>query len=387
MEPQERILVRGVNWLGDAIMTTPALLRLREAKPEARIVLLTPTKLADLWQHHPAVDQTISVSPRETIWQVAKRLRTERFQTALILPNSVRAALEMWLADIPQRIGYARPWRNWLLTQAVTPPSGVVSMRKRSLSEIRQAIRGNLTPPAFPVGSHQLYHYLHLVRILGATSAPLAPQIMVSAEEIASVAAKFFPPPSTANSPWLLGLNAGAEYGPAKRWPVERFIATAIKVQQQTRCRWLVLGGPGDRDLAARLCEEIRQAGAYPAGPAASSPDAGALNLAGQTSLRELCVVLKACRLLLTNDTGPMHVAAAVGIPVVVPFGSTSPVLTGPGLPGDARHRLLRAVVPCAPCFQRVCPIDFRCMRNLDVDQVVSAVMSVLSQNDNPGAQ
>src|SRR5262249_6422148 len=103
----------------------------------------------------------------------------------------------------------------------------------------------------------------------------------------------------------------------------------------------------------------------------ASSP----INLAGKTSLRELCVLLKLCRVVLTNDSGPMHVAAAVGTPVVVPFGSTSPELTGPGLPGDIRHQLLTANAPCAPCYLRNCPIDFRCMTGISVKRVVDAVL------------
>jgi len=159
----------------------------------------------------------------------------------------------------------------------------------------------------------------------------------------------------------LLGLNPGAEYGPAKRWPVEKFIAAAQEIQRQTNCGCVILGGKGDQMLA----DEI--AGAVP----------GARNLAGKTSLRELMALLKLCRVLLTNDTGPMHVAAALGTPVVVPFGSTSPGLTGPGLPGDPRQRLLKSDAPCSPCFLRECPIDFRCMNGLSIERVVRAVRDV----------
>jgi heptosyltransferase-2 len=161
-------------------------------------------------------------------------------------------------------------------------------------------------------------------------------------------------------------LNPGAEYGPAKRWPPERFVAAAREIHQATACQWLILGGPADVSLAASIATEL--------GPSAGET----LNFAGRTNLRDLCAVLKACRVLLTNDTGPMHLAAAVGTPVVVPFGSTSPELTGPGLPGDSRHRLLRAVVPCSPCFRRQCPIDFRCMNSIQVEQVVAGVLESL---------
>ena len=109
-------------------------------------------------------------------------------------------------------------------------------------------------------------------------------------------------------------------------------------------------------------------------------------NVAGRTSLRELLALLARCRALLTNDTGPMHLAAALGVPVVVPFGSTSPELTGPGLPGDPRHRLIRANAPCAPCFLRECPIDFRCMNGISVEQVVQAAVETLTQENRSGS-
>ena len=164
----------------------------------------------------------------------------------------------------------------------------------------------------------------------------------------------------------LLGLNPGAEYGPAKRWPAERFAAVAREVSRKHgNCAWLAFGSAGDW-RALRVTSP-------------SSPADGVLNLAGKTSLRQLMALLKLCRVLLTNDPGPMHVAAALGTPVVVPFGSTSPELTGPGLPGDPRHQLLQSAAPCSPCFRRVCPIDFRCMTGISPDRVVEAVSDALT--------
>ena len=140
--PPRRILVRGTNWLGDAVMTTPALLRLREKFPAAHIALLTHAKLADLWQHHPAVNETISFAVGESVLGIAKRLRAGKFDLALVLPNSPRTALEVFLAGIPQRIGYARPWRNFFLTQTVAPRADAVKMHKRTAAEINQLIVG-----------------------------------------------------------------------------------------------------------------------------------------------------------------------------------------------------------------------------------------------------
>jgi heptosyltransferase II len=359
--PPRRILVRGVNWLGDAVMTTPALLRLREKFPAAHIALLTPKKLDGLWRQHPAVTEMISFAAGESVFAVAKKLRARKFDLALVLPNSPRSALETWLTGIPQRVGYARAWRNFFLTQAVAPCAGAVKMRKRSESEIRRLISQTPDPrPQTPDSSHQIHEYLHLAAALGANPGPLPPQLFVAPEEIADAKKKFGLEKITQP---VFGLNPGAEYGPAKRWPVERFIAAAREIQQRTNCAWLLFGGEGDAGIVNQIESAIR------------NPSSAIFNLAGKTSLRDLMSLLKLCRVLLTNDTGPMHVAAALGTSVVVPFGSTSPELTGPGLPGDARNRLLKSDAPCSPCFLRECPIDFRCLNGISVERVVAAVL------------
>jgi heptosyltransferase-2 len=367
LPPAPRILVRGTNWLGDAVMTTPALLRLREKFPQAHIALLTPDKLRDLWANHPAVNETISLSAGENVLAVGKKLRAGNFDLALVLPNSPRSAIETWLAGIPQRIGYARPWRTFFLTQTVPPRAGVVKMRKRSVAEIRKLVvadgsqRPNLVGGVLPnsATAHQIHEYLHLAAELGANPEPLGPQLVVTAEEVEFVKSEFNLDGRTHHSPFF-GLNAGAEYGPAKRWPMDKFITAAIEIQRRTNCTWILLGSHADRTLAEKIEQGI---------------NANVCNMAGQTSLRELMAVLKLCRVLLTNDSGPMHVAAALGTPVVVPFGSTSPELTGPGMPGDPRHRLLKSDAPCSPCFLRECPIDFRCMNGIGVERVVEAVL------------
>ena len=369
-----RILVRGVNWLGDAVMTTPALMRLREARPEARITLLTHEKLAGLWTRHPSIDTLLTFAKNESAWSVARKLRLGSFQSGLALPNSHRSALELWLAGIPRRIGCAAPARSWFLTQSVTRGSDFTRMRKRSRSEINRLNAAgpgdvSIVPSGGGSAAHQLNHYLRLAAALGANPEPLAPYLEVSGEEVETARQKFS---LRAGALWL-ALNPGAEYGPAKRWPRERFVEAAAQIQSRANCRWIVLGGANDAQLAATTAGEIGQLTARNSHPAP-------INLAGRTSLRELCAVLKACRLLLTNDTGPMHVAAAVGTPVVAIFGSTSPNLTGPGLPGDPRHHLLDSHAPCSPCFLRECPIDFRCMRGVPVERVANAVMSALDR-------
>jgi heptosyltransferase II len=360
----QRILVRGVNWLGDAVMTTPALLRLRERFPEAHITLLTPEKLRDLWLHHPAINEIITFGAGDGLFSVGRKLREGNFDLALVLPNSPRSALEVWLADIPQRVGCARPWRNCFLTQTVAPRADAVKMQRRSTDEIETLVADNsklkTQNSKLPPSAHQVHEYLHLVAALGANHEPLAPLLSIAPEEI-EAAKKKFALEKIAEP--IFGLNPGAEYGPAKRWPVERFIAAAREIQQKTKCTWILYGGNADTDTANYIASQLPFANSH------------LLNLAGQTSLRELMALLKSCRVLLTNDSGPMHVAAALGTPVVVPFGSTSPELTGPGLPDGPRHGLLKSDAPCSPCFRRTCPIDFRCMTGISVERIVEAVL------------
>ena len=364
-----RVLVRSTNWLGDAVMTTPALLRLRERFPDAQITLLAPEKLRDLWRHHPAVNETISFAPGESVFSVGKKLRPGKIDLALVLPNSPRSALEVWLAGIPRRIGHARPWRNFFLTTVVVPRAGSVKMQKRSVAEIRLLVAADVNRRVTSNGrvltnaatnTHQIHEYLHLVAALDASPEPLPPALFVMPDEIETAKNKFGLDKITQP---IFGLNPGAEYGPAKRWPAGKFIAAAKEIQQRTHCAWLIFGGRGDIELTGQIAAALH------------ASRFTFHDLSGKTSLRELMALLKLCRVLLTNDSGPMHVAAALGTPVVVPFGSTSPELTGPGLPGDSRHRLLKSDAPCSPCFLRECPIDFRCLNGITVERVVEAVL------------
>lgn len=359
-----RILVRGTNWLGDAVMTTPALLRLREKFPEAHIALLTPEKLKELWLNHSAVSEVISFAPDDGVFAVAKKLRAGGFDKALVLPNSPRSALEVFLAGIPKRIGYARPWRNFFLTQAIAPRPDAVKMHKRSVAEINELIRKNpesrIQNTEFPKSVHQSCEYLHLAAAMGARVEPLPTKLVVIPEEMAAAAKKFGL--DKISGP-VFGLNPGAEYGPAKRWPIERFIAAAKEIRQKTNCVWILFGGKNDMEFTNQIESALGSSTVF--------------NLAGKTSLRELMALLKRCQAFLTNDTGPMHVAAALGVTMVAIFGSTSPELTGPMSADESKLKIVRADASCSPCFLRECPIDFRCMNGIGVERVVKAVLNL----------
>lgn len=319
-----RLLIRATNWVGDTVMMMPAVTRLREEFPNAHIALLCPAKLRDLWRHNPHLNEVITEI-------------TGRFDTAYIFPNSFRSAYEAYRARIPRRIGYPGHWRSLLLTDTIPDFPGETPRYENIIVDgtlIRRKV--------FIATRHQVHRHLALT----GNSQPTAPRIWLGPDETTLRTKLLGDDPRP-----ILALNPGAEYGPAKRWPADRFTEVAEHIHTATNCRVVLLGGP--RDTAIPL-------------PSSS------LNLTGKTTLLELCVVLKAARVLLTNDTGPMHLAAALDVPQVALFGSTSPELTGPL---SDKAIVLREPVECAPCFLRECPIDFRCMTALTVERVAEAVL------------
>jgi heptosyltransferase-2 len=308
-----RIVVRSSNWLGDAVMTVPTVSAIKAGRPDARVTVLTKRKLAEFWQTVTAVDEVLSIEKGEGVWAVARKLRERRFEAAILLPNSPRSGLEAWLAGIPRRVGYARPWRTWCLNQIIPEQAKAGPVR------------------------HQSKHYLCIADRIGANLKDAV-----------------FTPQKHSPKGRLMGLCPGAEYGSAKRWP--RFAEAAKALSDRHGWRWLILGTGKDREVAREIVELV---GAY------------AIDLTGQTTLAELMEMLGRCELLLTNDTGTMHLAAYLGVPTVAVFGSTEPALTGPL---GSRHTVIRRHVECSPCFLRECPIDFRCMREVTVEEVTAAV-------------
>jgi len=343
-----RILVRATNWVGDSVMSMPAVQRLRELEPNAHIALLCPAKLRDIWRHNPFLSEAIAFDPLPDVGY----LRKQRYDVAVIFPNSFRSAWEAWRARIPCRVGFEGHWRKRLLTDVVLEPESEQPREK-------QITVNTTTFPVkyYPSLRHQSQRYLDIISYLGGNREFVQPRIWLAPGEVPELT-KFV----RDDSRLFIGINAGAEYGPAKRWMPARFAETALRVAEEIPCRWLLFGGAGDTALAAEIESRMREK--------IKDPDE-IVNLAGRTSLMELCQLLKVCRLLLTNDTGPMHLADAMGTPVVALFGSTSAELTGPMLP---LSRVVHEPVECSPCFLRECPIDFRCMERITVDRVVRTV-------------
>ncbi|HEY2712574.1 MAG TPA: lipopolysaccharide heptosyltransferase II [Chthoniobacterales bacterium] len=306
-----RILIRASNWLGDSIISIPAVRAIKHGRPDAHVTILAPAKIAEVWRLVPEVDTVLSLGNKSLLVATRKLRSGAPFDVGILFPNSIRVALEMWLARIPRRVGFAGHQRRWLLNQVVRPADR----------------RG---PPL-----HQVEHYLDLARSLGVDAR---------AGEIA-----IDKPSATAER---IGLCPGAEYGPAKRWLPERFAEVAAAHPGE----WVLFGTEKDELIGAQIASVLGDR---------------CLNLIGKTTLAQLVEELRKCRLLLSNDTGTMHLATLLGVPVIAIFGSTEPRLTGPL---GTRSRVVRHQVECSPCFLRECPLDFRCMKAVGVKEVVEAL-------------
>jgi heptosyltransferase-2 len=341
-----RILVRSVNWVGDAVLTLPALMALRRRFPSAEVAVLASPWVAGLFAGQPSVDRVIELwrdgghGGLRGRWRLARRLRAEGFDLAVLLPNSVDAALVPWLAGIPRRLGVPADGRGLLLTHRVSAPA--------------------------PAGSHQVERYLGLVRSLGADGAPV-PRLRVS-EAARGAAARLLEEQGAMAGRRLVALNPGSVYGGAKRWPAERYAAVGDALAAQG-CTILLVGSRREAPILQAVAAGMHKP---------------AIVLAGRTDLPTLAALLERCRLLLTNDTGAMHVAGAVGTPVLALFGPTDAQATGPLGP---TARVIREPVPCSPCLYRECPIDHRCMTRIAVDQALEAAVTLVGEQSGGGVE
>jgi heptosyltransferase II len=313
------ILIRSSNWLGDAVMSVPAVRAIKGGRPDAHVTVAVSGKLAALWKIVPEVDEII-VLPSKSVLTAAQLFRQKPpFDVAILFPNSLRSALEVLLARIPRRVGFTGHRRCWLLNQRP----------RETLS------RGIV---------HQTYKYLELAGTIGAKVRPQFP----SANSI-----------NGRRDQLKFALCPGAEYGPAKRWP--SFAEVAQEIAARFPVQWILFGTAGDAAVGLEIAEKLGEK---------------CLNRIGQTRLEELIDELSACDLLLTNDTGTMHLAALMRVPTISIFGSTEPLRTGPLGRG---HRIFRHHVECSPCFLRECPLDFRCMHAVTSAEVIAAIQQMIS--------
>lgn len=334
------ILIRGTNWIGDAVMTLPAVAAIRSSHPQAWISVLVKPWVADIYRLCPQVDEVLlyEAPGRHAGWRgvfrLAGELRQGRFDMAILLQNAIEAAIIARLAGIPVRAGYNTDARGFLLTQAI-----------------------KLTPARKKI--HQADYYLKMVQALGCTAPGEAPFFRLTAAE-ARLAEDELSKQGLPASQLLIGMAPGATYGPAKKWFPERFGALAKRLGEEYGAATILFGSAADRETTAA----VRRSSGLPL-----------VDLAGKTDLRSAVALMARCRLFISNDSGLMHVAGALNIPTIAIFGSTNPTTTSPL---GERSTVISRYVSCSPCLKTTCPTDFRCMDAITADAVYETARGML---------
>jgi heptosyltransferase-2 len=334
-----KILIRGTNWIGDAILTIPAMASIRATYPHAHIAVLVKPWVADIYKLFSAVDEVIIYENKHDtpagVFRLARMLKNRNFDAAILLQNAIEAAIIAFMARIPLRAGYDSDARGLLLTHSV----------KRT-KEIRKV--------------HQIEYYSEMVKALGCVSVDreMRLETRINIQDARSIVKKYIPETNKA----IIGIAPGATYGPAKKWFPDRFAAVADKLSDSFSMQVILLGSKADWETA----EEVRKAARIKL-----------INLAGKTNLREAIYLISQCRLFLSNDSGLMHIAGALNIPTVAIFGSTNPITTSPAGNNTA---IVHQNVSCSPCLEETCPTDFCCMKLISVENVFAAAQNILNK-------
>ena len=328
-----RILIRATNWVGDAVMSMPAFEALRENFPESHIAVLARPWVAPLYESHPAADEVISYSRGQgyrkdfaEFLRVIRISRSRHFDMAVLFQNAFEAALIARLAGIKVRVGYNTDGRGFLLSHSVVRGTEVLK-------------------------KHQVEYYLTFLRALGWEARTRDPLLRAGPESV-NRARALLSSRGIGDEDWLVGVSPGAAYGPAKRWPVERFAAVADRAIKEWGAKVAVIGTEKEKELGETLLS-------------AASP--GVVNLCGLTGLGDALALIQRCGLFVSNDSGLMHVAAALNVPTVAIFGSTDSVATGPR---GKTARIVKRAMECSPCLKPECPVGYRCLLAVQPEDV-----------------
>ncbi|MEI8125311.1 MAG: lipopolysaccharide heptosyltransferase II [Parachlamydiaceae bacterium] len=338
----KNIIVRMPNWLGDLVMATPILHDIRKKWPKASITAMCQKNVAGLLEYDPNITEIYRYK-RPNGWihrhqhlDILETIKKGEYDLGILLTNSFSSAWWFWRGKVKNRVGFATNLRSCLLTYPVPFPENKETQ-------------------------HLVLTYKELLKPLGIPLSTTAPHLYVSKEELQNVHAILSSNGFSSKEKILVGINPGAAYGSAKCWLPERFRAVTEMLLKDPRISVIYFGDQAGAPLVNDICNGL---------------GSRVINMAGKTSLRELLALIKSCSVLLTNDSGPMHIAAALQVPLVALFGSTSDVKTGPYGGGTIIHKH----VECSPCYKRVCPIDFRCMKRIVADEVYQAILNIINQ-------
>jgi heptosyltransferase-2 len=334
-----RVLVRVPNWVGDVVHSLPAIAALRSHFADAELTVVSRGEAGTVLQHHPAVDHVVGYRTVRGFGQLrhlrktAARLRRESYDLGVVLTNSFESAWLFWWAGIPRRYGFATDGRGWLFTE----PQPCTAKTRRL---------------------HQADYYLALLAGLGVKAPRGWQRLEPTAAERDSAMRRLVAAGWRPERP-LIALCPGAGFGSAKRWPLDRFGALGERLAKDRGATLVVLGGAAEQPMGEALVARIGE---------------GSINLTGETSLRDALAIVSLSTVVVSNDSGLLHLAAASGTPVVALFGPTDPNRTGPTVLTPSSVTIVRRSVSCSPCELRECPIDHRCMVWIDPDEVYEAV-------------
>ena len=328
-----RILVRATNWVGDMVISLPALEAVREIFPESTITVLARPWVIPLLENHRAVDRIMPLEKGRgcladlgEIIAVSRKIRSMGFDLAILFQNAFEAALLAYMGGVRFRIGYNTDWRGPLLTHSVVMDEGISRL-------------------------HQVEYYLSILRAMGWEAKTRDPALSVGESDMDSIHAELLAE-GIGRDDLVIGLSPGAIFGSAKRWPPERFAVVGDWAAERWGCKVAVMGSRGEQEICAAVACSMK-----------NRP----VNMCGKTNLRSAVALIKRCRYFVTNDSGLMHVGAALGVPMVAVFGSTDHLATGPR---SSKARVVRHEVECAPCLRPVCPTDHRCMKGIEPERV-----------------
>lgn len=330
------------NWIGDLVMATPVLSDLRKAWPNARITAMCRSPICELLKEDPEIDELFCFSRASGFGRRAERrsiiekLRRGGYDLGILLTHSFSSAWWFWLGKVQNRLGYECNGRKLLLTQSLPFPKNIQNQ-------------------------HLVITYKHLLEPLGIGISGTPPHLYLTPKEMQD-ARTLLRQNGIPDGALIVGINPGATYGSAKCWLPERFREVTERLLKDKDVYIVYFGDTGTTHLVKEICADLPPR---------------VVNLAGLTSLRELSALIGNCDVILTNDSGPMHIADAIGVPIIALFGSTSDIVTGPWHGGHG-GTLIHKHAQCSPCYQRTCPIDFRCMKSIGTDEVFEAIIKIL---------
>lgn len=330
MRNPERILIRAPNWIGDSVISTAAVKAVKEHYRDASIVIAARNWLKDIWLENPYISGIINC---DLNFERILLLRKQRFDLGIIFPSSLSSAWFMFLSGAKERVGYENPVRNFLLTKPISHP-------KRD--------------------KHLIEEYFDILRSIGITPKDKELIVRLSPYDEARADVLLIAKGIKKNDE-LIGICPGATYGPAKRWLPDRFVELSKKLIEKHGIKIVLFGNNSEAVLLSSLANEIGKEALY---------------FAGNTSIKITTSLIKRCKLIVTNDTGPMHLAASMHVPILAIFGSTSPAWTAPL---GKEHFIVYKALSCSPCFKRSCPKgDYACFKEISVDEVMHEVNRIL---------